>query len=54
MSKFPHDPSRFEKFLELPDGSGFTLPDGKIFLFDSIGGWYLLNNKFNFIYIFKV
>lgn len=46
MSKAPPNPARFEKFLELPDKTGFTLPDGKCFYYDQFGGWYF----FRFLY----
>lgn len=39
MSKIPPDPSRFQDFTELPDGKGFRLSNGKIFLYDEFGGW---------------
>jgi hypothetical protein len=39
--KHPHDPSRFEIYSELPDGSGFTIKNCSfVFKFDRFGGWF--------------
>lgn len=41
MSKYPHQPERFDRFIQLKDGSGFTLPGNKfVFKYDRYGGWF--------------
>ncbi len=35
-----HQPKRFEEYVELEDGSGFTLKGSEhVFLYDKYGGW---------------
>ena len=38
--KIPPNPSRFLEFEELSDGTGFRIPDGKVFKFEDNGGWH--------------
>lgn len=35
-----HQPKRFEEYIELEDGTGFTLKGSEhVFLYDQYGGW---------------
>jgi hypothetical protein len=41
MSKQGHQPERFAKFIELKDGSGFTLSGAtRVYKYDKYGGWF--------------
>jgi len=41
MAARPHDPSRFDVYTELPDGTGFTIKGSSfVFKFDRFGGWF--------------
>lgn len=36
-----HQPERFDKYVELKDGTGFTIPGSNhVYKFDRYGGWF--------------
>jgi len=40
----PPDPERFKNHIDLKDGSGIQISDGKVFLYSEKGGWFNLYN----------